>query len=317
MIAIRLLRSAICTLLLLFVLSPLALNAEASSRKAGAVTTASSNLNVRSSPTGPVVAKIKKGSYITLLAKANGWWQVEYEKGKTGYCHGDYITIVEGSPVTVNIQSGTLNVRTGPGTGYSKAASLTKGEAVLLLTTENGWSRILYHGTKTGYVSAQYLSGDHPAVSLSVPNFKQTDSRWSDKTLGSNGKTFAQIGCATTAIAMLESFRQGITIYPDVMAQSLRYTPSDDVYWPSHYRAVTGISSYLGGIYAILRQGKPVLFGGKNQYGAQHWVVITGYRGGTDLKAADFTIHDPGTHSRVNLQQFLNQYPTFYKYFCY
>ena len=248
---------------MLFVLSPLALNAEASSRKAGAVTTASSNLNVRSSPTGPVVAKIKKGSYITLLAKANGWWQVEYEKGKTGYCHGDYITIVEGSPVTVNIQSGTLNVRTGPGTGYSKAASLTKGEAVLLLTTENGWSRILYHGTKTGYVSAQYLSGYHPAVSLSVPNFKQTDSRWSDKTLGSNGKTFAQIGCATTAIAMLESFRQGITIYPDVMAQSLRYTPSDDVYWPSHYRAVTGISSYLGGIYAILRQGKPVLFGGK------------------------------------------------------
>ena len=39
--------------------------------------------------------------------------------------------------------------------------------------------------------------------------------------------------------------------------------------------------------------------------------------GGSSLMASGFTIHDPGTYSRTNLQQLLNGYPTFYKYFHY
>jgi hypothetical protein len=65
-----------------------------------------------------------------------------------------------------------------------------------------------------------------------------------------------------------------------------------------------------------LKQGKPVLLGAKNVYGSQHWVVITGFAGGS-LTAANFTIHDPGSNSRTSLQQFLNVYPNFYKYFYY
>ena len=49
---------------------------------------------------------------------------------------------------------------------------------------------------------------------------------------------------------------------------------------------------------------------------AQHWVVITGFAGGS-LSASNFIINDPGTGSRTNLQQFLNAYPTFYKFFYY
>ena len=60
-----------------------------------------------------------------------------------------------------------------------------------------------------------------------------------------------------------------------------------------------------------------MLFGAKNASGSQHWVVVTGYTGGSSLSASGFTIHDPGSHSRTNLQQFLNAYPTFYKYFHY
>jgi hypothetical protein len=44
--------------------------------------------------------------------------------------------------------------------------------------------------------------------------------------------------------------------------------------------------------------------------------VITGFTGG-NVSAQNMTIHDPGSNSRVNLQQFLDAYPTFYKYFCY
>ena len=245
------------------------------------------------------------------------WWKVEYADGKYGYCHADYITIVQGTPVTVATQSGGLNVRSGPGTSYGKVATLYKGQTVIFLSASNGWSRVLYHGTKTGYVSAQYLSNYYSAVSLSVPNFKQTDSRWKDIHIGTSGKTFAQIGCATTAVAMMESYRTGTTIYPNVMAERLTYTSSGNLYWPSHYTAVTNSSGYLSAIYNKLKQGRPVLLGVQNTYGAQHWVVITGYTGGTSLTASGFTIHDPGTYSRTNLQQLLNSHPTFYKYFYY
>ena len=290
--------------------------------KAGIVSTSGSKLNVRkSSSTGSaVVTTLQKGTYVTLISRSGSWWYVEYGKNKYGYCHADYISPVPGSAATVSTSSGPLNVRSGAGTSYSRIGSLARGETVIVLSTSGGWSRILYHGTRTGYASAQYLSsqssGSDSAVSLNVPNFKQTDGRWAHVKIGTSGKNMAQIGCATTALAMMESHRTGTTIYPDAMSKKLTYTPSGNVYWPDNYAVVTSNSGYLQAIYEQLKLGKPVLFGAKNPYGSQHWVVITGFNGGT-LTASGFTINDPGSNSRTNLQQLLNSYPTFYKYFYY
>lgn len=317
-IVIRRLMTLIFLLLLLIAVSSEAQAATMQS-KAGAVTTAAGNLNVRAQPSSAsaVVASVKKGSYLTLISKSGAWWKVEYAKGTYGYCHSDYVTVVEGTPVTVSTQSGSLNVRTGAAADSPVAAKLSKGETVLFLSHKNGWSRVLYHGTKTGYVSARYLSNYRAPVSLSVPSYKQTDARWANKQIGASGKTFAQIGCATTAIAMMESFRTGTTIYPDAMAKQLRYTASGNVYWPANFTPVTGSAGYLTAIYQKLKQGKPVMLGATNSYGSQHWVVITGFRGGVGVQPLDFTILDPGSHSRTNLQQFLTAYPNFYKYFYY
>jgi len=291
--------------------------------KAGAVTTASSVLNVRqrASSDSAIVYTLRKGSYITLLSKSGSWWKVEYAKEQYGYCHTNYITVVEGTPKTVNTSYGNLNIRSGAGTYYARIGILSKGENVIALYAVDDWTRILYNGTKTGYVSTAYLksassSGGYSVISLNVPSFKQTDPRWRDTYIGSSGKTIAQIGCATTAIAMMESYRTGSTVYPDTMAKRLNYTSSGSVYWPSNYTAVINSSGYLKNIYQKLSQGKPVLFGAKNSRGGQHWVVITGFSGG-NLSAENFTINDPGSNSRTNLQSFLNLYPTFYKYFYY
>ena len=106
----------------------------------------------------------------------------------------------------VNTSSGNLNVRQGAGTSYAVQTSLPKGKTVVILSQSGGWSKILYHGTRTGFVSSQYLkqfSGDttYPAVKLSVVSFKQTDPRWANVKLGSSGQTIAQIGCTTTGLA--------------------------------------------------------------------------------------------------------------------
>lgn len=306
----------IFTVFLLFLLA-IPAHAADSGSQAGKVTTSGSRLNIRSSPStgASVVTSLNNGSYVTLVSKSGSWWKIEYAKGKYGYCHTGYITTVSGSAASVTASA--LNVRSGPASSHSVTGYLHQGETVIALSTSGGWSKVLYHGTKTGYVSAQYLSSYYSALALWVPNLKQTDSRWASVTIGESGKTIAQIGCATTAIAMVESHRRGYTIYPDAMAQQLTYTPSGSVYWPSHYTTVTSASNYLSGIYARLKQGKPILFGARNAAGSQHWVVITGFTGGTSLTAANFTIQDPGTYSRTNLQQFLDAYPTFYKYFFY
>ena len=304
-----------CFLILCFI-RPVTIEAADINSKAGIVSTASGRLNIRATPStgGTVVGSLSSGSYVTLISKSGSWWKVEYGNGKYGYCHADYIRSVSSTAASVTATS--LNVRSGASTSHSITGYLYKGSTALILSTTNGWSRILYHGTKLGYVSAQYLSNGYAPVVLSVPSFKQTDNRWANLTIGTSGKTFSQIGCATTAIAMMESHRTGRTVYPNEMAELLRYTPSGSVYWPSHYTAVTNTSGYLSVIYARLQQGKPILFGVKNSYGRQHWVVITGFTGGP-LTPSGFTIHDPGTVSRTNLQQLLNVYPNIYKYFYY
>ena len=302
-------------------LIPLEANAASTDSRAGTVATAGSSLNIRSGPStgNSIVTKLPNGSYVTLISKTGSWWQVEYARNRYGYCHADYIKTVSGDTAKVATNSGSLNVRSGAGTSYARVTVLPKGETVIVLSSSGDWSRILYHGTMTGYVSSQYLEKGLPAfapVALPVPSYKQTDARWANAAIGASGKTMAQIGCATAAIAMMESYRTGSTIHPDAMSQKLSYTPSGSVYWPSHYTQVTSPSGYINAIYSQLRAGKPVLFGAKNARGGQHWVVITGFTGSA-LSPAAFTILDPGSSSRTTLQQFLNAYPNFYKYFYY
>lgn len=320
----RILSLTLAAVLILGVLIvPAQVRAAAADSQAGVVK-AVGGLNVRASAStnSRVLTTLRNGTYVTLLSKSGAWWHVEYGNGLYGYCHGDYITGVTGSTAVVNTDAEGLNVRSGPGTSYSRIGGLSRGYRVIVLSTSGGWSRILYSGTKTGYVSAQYLAAGNTetsgqaAVKLSVPSFKQADSRWSWVTLGSSGKTMAKIGCATTAIAMMESYRTGTTIYPDAMSRKLSYTSSGNVYWPSHYVGVTGSTGYLSAIYDRLKQGKPVLVGAKNTAGTQHWVVVTGFAGG-NLTASNFMINDPGSNTRSTLQQFLNAYPSFYKYFYY
>lgn len=66
----------------------------------------------------------------------------------------------EAAPVTattyqVTAKSG-LNVRTGPGTGYSKLGALAFGAAVNVESIKDGWAVIQYSG-RTAYVCADYI----------------------------------------------------------------------------------------------------------------------------------------------------------------
>ena len=49
-----------------------------------------------------------------------------------------------------------LNVRSGPGTGYSSIGTLKKGAIIKVKSISNGWAKFTFAG-QTAYVSADYL----------------------------------------------------------------------------------------------------------------------------------------------------------------
>lgn len=306
-----------------FAVTSAAAGAEAT---AGVVSTVSSPLMVRraASVESAVAATLAKGSTVTLISQSGSWWYVEYSAGKYGYCHASYITQLSSSRAGyVATASGPLNIRTGGSAASPVAAQLSKGTGLVILSENNGWSRVLYGGTATGYANSQYLADyantqtaaatTYKAITLPVPDYKQYDSRWASLKVGKSGKTLSTIGCVTTAIADLESYRQGSSsVTPATMLYRLSYNASGDVYWPGDYLNYTG-SDYLSMLYRQLSAGKPVILGSKTSAGRMHWVVVKGYTGGSTLTASGFLINDPGSNYRTTLAALMKEYPYFYK----
>ena len=286
--------------------------------KAGIVDTNGSKLNVRTSPSlsSTIKTKLNDKSYVTIHNTNNNFYYVEYINNTFGYVHKDYIDIVSSNAKIVDTNWAKLNVRYGPGTNYYKFDQINHNDKVIVLRTIGNWSNILYNGNNVGFVSSNYLTTSttvtYPKINLKIVNLKQYDSRWANIKLGSSGGTIKQIGCLTTALSMSESYRKGYTITPEQFAKTASYTSSGLLYWPSNYIQSTD-TNYLVTIYNQLKLGKPVVIGAKTSSGGQHWVIITGYKGANTLKPSNFTINDPGSSTRNTLDEFLANYPIFYK----
>lgn len=288
--------------------------------KAGIVDTKGANLNVRTgaSTSTSIKAKLKDKSYVTIHDVEGNFYYVEFDKNNYGFVHKNYIDIVSSNAKVVDTNWAKLNVRYGPGTNYYAFDQITHTDKVVVLRTNGNWSNILYEGNEVGYVHSSYLSNSvssnmtYPKISLNVVNYKQFDSRWANVQLGTSGATIKQIGCLTTTLAMTESYRKGYNINPYEFSKTASYTSGGLLYWPSNYVQSTN-TNYLTNIYNMLKAGKPVVIGAKNSNGGQHWVVVTGYKGGNTLSLSNFTINDPGSSYRDTLDDLFELYPTFYK----
>ncbi|MBD5390729.1 SH3 domain-containing protein [bacterium] len=284
--------------------------------KAGIVETSGSNLNVRAnnSTSSSIIGKVKDKSYVTILSESGNFYYVEYSENTYGYVHKDYVQVQSNTVKRVNTGGVNLNVRYGPSTSYAIIEKVKHNDYVVVLSNSGLFSKVLFEGNKIGYVSNDYLESvgyTYPEYRLSVPSYKQYDSRWASLPIGSYGKTMSQIGCLTTCMAMSESYRTGTTKTPAMIRSSMSYTSDGSLYWPSHYTTSTS-SSYLTTIYNRLKSGKPTLIGLKNSYGGQHWVLIVGYTGSNSLSTSNFIVQDP-TSTKTKLSEVMVNYPTFYK----
>ncbi len=291
----------------------------AQTKGAGIIDTNGYALNVRSSnsTSSTVLKKLNDGTYITIISQSGSWYYIQYGANSYGYVHSDYID--ELSNDYEAITNARVNARWWYSTSSDIRTTLNLGTTVIVIGTINGWSKVIYDGVNVAYIKSEYLSKSqtYQAIDLNVVSFKQYDSRWGNVYIGNSGETFSQIGCATTSISMIESYKKSTTITPLQMYYNLSYTSDGAVYWPSYFKQNTSSTNYLSNIYTELKNGKPVILGCKKANGSQHWIVIDGYSGSNTLSAANFLINDPGSSTRTNLQEFLNVYPYFYKYLTY
>lgn len=111
-------------------------------------------LNIRTQPNAssskaPEGPSALFGAILRVYNEQNGWLKIS--KSESRWVSSKYTTEVK--RVTVNVS--VLNVRTGPGTSFSKSGSLTKGEILFITETDKGWCKI---GIEDKWVSKQYLN---------------------------------------------------------------------------------------------------------------------------------------------------------------
>ena len=156
--------------------------------------TVTSRVNFRKGPSMnySIMRKLYKGYKLTYLGKNGNWIKVKYD-GTTGYVYKDYVSGYSSSSDNkgltryVNASVG-LNVRKGPSTSYSKLGKLSYGKSVKVLSTSNGWSKIIYNG-RTAYVKSTYLQAKKPS-STSSKNDSDTNVSKSVSALISYAKRF-------------------------------------------------------------------------------------------------------------------------------
>ncbi len=148
--------------------------------KTGTLNTDGTSLNMRSGPgTGyGKLASIPGNAVLTITGEENGWYKTSYN-GAVGYVSSEYVTLTNtvqspavtapsnsvsteaAAPVTrtgiLNTGGSSLNMRSGPGTGYGKLASIPASAALTITGEENGWYKTAYLGV-IGYVSADYIT---------------------------------------------------------------------------------------------------------------------------------------------------------------
>lgn len=133
------------------------------------------SLNLRSSAntSASVVTVMPDGASVTLSgATSNGFSQVTYN-GQTGWAYTIYLSTGDdggtGNGTFATVFDGTLNLRSGAGTGYSVLLVLPDGAQVELTgSASNGFSQVIYQGT-TGWASSQWLTtGGSPDSTATV-----------------------------------------------------------------------------------------------------------------------------------------------------
>ena len=128
-------------------------------------------VNVRTEPStdGTIVGKIYNGAVAHVLSVVEGedgeWFQI-ISGNVEGYTKAEYFFYGDAAAEVIDdyitfyatVLADRLNVRSNPGTEFSRIGYINKGERVRILEDQGEWLKVQYTESLIGFVSAEYVT---------------------------------------------------------------------------------------------------------------------------------------------------------------
>lgn len=246
----RFLRTALTSALLCLALSVTASAAYGS----GVVTENSLRLREEANTSSAVLNMVDKGTKVVVLEnQKNGWYKVDLN-GTVGYMSANYLSVTP-TPKTytgkLNTGGSSLNMRSGPGTSYSKVGSVPASAALTITGSENGWYKTSYNGV-TGYVSGDYVTVTETTSGSTAPSTPAAPETPSEPKAETPAPSVSGTGKLNTGGSSLNMRSGPGTSYRKVgsvpASATLTITGKENGWYKTSYNGVTG---YVSGDYVV------------------------------------------------------------------
>lgn len=124
----------------------------------GFVTASALRLRSQPSNTSSTLDYAANGEVVVILGKTGDWYQVIYNL-QTGYMHSNYLSVSTRENAELGygrVNGSGVNIRSGPGTGYSSLGKAYSGEKAYIIGINNQWFKVIY-GSIIGYIRSDFL----------------------------------------------------------------------------------------------------------------------------------------------------------------
>ena len=99
-----------------------------------------------------------RNEVVVILGKTGSWYKVNYDL-QVGYMHSDYLKVLTRENAELgygNVNGNGVNVRSGPGTSYSKIAVANLGDKPYIIGINETWFKVII-GSQIGYIRSDFV----------------------------------------------------------------------------------------------------------------------------------------------------------------
>lgn len=124
----------------------------------GFVNASSLRLRAGASSSTATLDYASRNEVVVILGKSGSWYKVNYDL-QVGYMHSDYLKVLSRENAELGygrINGNGVNVRSGPGTSYSKIAVANLGDDPYIIGINNSWFKVIF-GTQIGYIRSDFI----------------------------------------------------------------------------------------------------------------------------------------------------------------
>ena len=227
-------------------------------------------LNLRQNPStsSSIVTVMPENATVTIVAKNGSWYKVNYN-GKTGYAHGDYITLNSSSnnnnsssnsgtssnngdvamSATGKVYTGEgvgLNLRQSPSTSSSIVTVMPENATVTIVAKNGSWYKVNYNG-KTGYAHGDYITLNSSSNNNNSSSNSGTSSNNGDVAMSATGKVYTGEGVGLNLRQSPSTSSSIVTVMPENATVTI--TAKNGAWYKVNYNGKTG---YAHGDYITL-----------------------------------------------------------------